>query len=67
MFDTNIECKSINGVGGFKNIVLRKFVQKEVGITNTKDYEFDMISPGSNLAKDSMIFPVSPQMILSSY
>ena len=28
MFDTNIECKSINGVGGFKNIVLRKFVKE---------------------------------------
>lgn len=27
MFDTNIECQSINGVGGFKNIVLRKFVK----------------------------------------
>ena len=27
MFDTSIECKSINGVGGFKNIVLRKFVK----------------------------------------
>lgn len=28
MFDTSIECKSINGVGGFKNIVLRKFVKE---------------------------------------
>lgn len=28
MFDTSIECKSINGVGGFKYIVLRKFVKE---------------------------------------
>lgn len=26
-FDTMIECKSINGIGGFKNIALRKFVK----------------------------------------
>lgn len=27
MFDTSIECRNVNGVGGFKNIALRKFVK----------------------------------------
>lgn len=42
MFDTNIECKSINGVGGFKNIVLRKFV-KEIKTKYDEDSERDFV------------------------
>ena len=42
MFDTNIECKSINGVGGFKNIVLRKFV-KEIKTKYDEDCVFTFV------------------------
>lgn len=54
MFDTNIECKSINGVGGFKNIVLRKFV-KEIK-QKYDDCAFTVV-----LCRDTDVFELSPK------
>ena len=55
MFDTNIECKSINGVGGFKNIVLRKFV-KEIKTKYDDDCVFTVV-----LCRDTDVFELSPK------
>ncbi len=54
MFDTSIECKSINGVGGFKNIVLRKFV-KEIK-PKYDDCAFIVV-----LCRDTDVFELSPK------
>ena len=54
-FDTNIECKSINGVGGFKNIVLRKFV-KEIKTKYDDDCVFTVV-----LCRDTDVFELSPK------
>lgn len=54
MFDTSIECKSINGVGGFKNIVLRKFV-KEIK-PKYDDCAFTVV-----LCRDTDVFELSPK------
>ena len=55
MFDTSIECKSINGVGGFKNIVLRKFV-KEIKTKYDEDCVFTVV-----LCRDTDVFELSPK------
>lgn len=54
MFDICIECKSVNGVGGFKNIVLRKFV-KEVK-TKYTNHEFVVA-----LCRDTDVFELAPR------
>ncbi len=54
MFDISIECKSINGVGGFKNIVLRKFV-KEIK-PKYDDCAFTVV-----LCRDTDVFELSPK------
>lgn len=55
MLDTNIECKSINGVGGFKNIVLRKFV-KDIKPKYGDDCIFTVV-----LCRDTDVFELSPK------
>lgn len=55
MFEVNIECKNINGVGGFKNIALRKFI-KEIRPKYNKDYEFVIA-----LCRDTDVFELSPK------
>ncbi len=54
MFDTSIECKSVDGVGGFKNIVLRKFV-KEIK-PKYDDCAFTVV-----LCRDTDVFELSPK------
>lgn len=41
-FDTNIEYRNVKGVGGFKNIALRKFV-KEIKPKYSKDCKFTIV------------------------
>ena len=48
-FDTKIECKNVCGIGGFKNIVCRKFL-KEIK-PNYKGYEFTVV-----LCSDTDVF-----------
>lgn len=55
MFDTSIECKSINGVGGFKNIVLRKFV-KDIKPKYGDNCTFTVV-----LCRDTDVFELSPK------
>ncbi len=50
MFDTHIEYKNIKGVGGFKNIALRKFV-KEIKPKYDKDCIFTVV-----LCSDTDVF-----------
>jgi hypothetical protein len=52
-FDTSIDCKSINGVGGFKNIVLRKFV-KEIKTKYDDDCIYTVV-----LCRDTDVFELS--------
>lgn len=54
-FDINIECKNVKGVGGFKNIALRKFI-KEIKPKYGENYEF-MIA----LCRDTDVFELSPK------
>ena len=49
-FDTNIEYRNVKGVGGFKNIALRKFV-KEIKPKYSKDCKFTIV-----LCSDTDIF-----------
>lgn len=55
MLDIKIECKNINGVGGFKNIALRKFT-KEIKIKYGKDCNFIIA-----LCRDTDVFELSPK------
>jgi hypothetical protein len=55
MFDTSIECKSINGVGGFKNIALRKFV-KEIKPKYDEECIYTIV-----LCRDTDVFELSPK------
>lgn len=57
-FDTKIECKSINGVGGFKNIVLRKFI-KEIKAKYDKHYVFTVV-----LCRDTNVFELSEKPLI---
>lgn len=41
-FDTNIEFKNVRGVGGFKNIALRKFI-KEIKPNYEDNCEFTIV------------------------
>lgn len=52
-FDTSIECRNVNGVGGFKNIALRKFV-KEIKFKYGEDYIFTVV-----LCSDTDVFELS--------
>lgn len=54
-FDTNIEYKNIKGVGGFKNIALRKFT-KEIKPKYGDDCEFTIV-----LCSDTDVFDYSPK------
>lgn len=53
MFDTNIEYKSIKGIGGFKNEALRKFV-RDIKQKYTKDCIFTIA-----LCRDTDVFEFS--------
>ncbi len=55
MFDINIECRNINGVGGFKNEVLRKFT-KDIKVKYKENYEFVIA-----LCRDTDVFELSPK------
>lgn len=54
-FDINIECKNVKGVGGFKNIALRKFI-KEIKPRYGDECEFSVA-----LCRDTDIFELSPK------
>lgn len=55
MFDINIECKNINGVGCFKNVALRKFI-KEIRPKYSEDIEYVIA-----LCRDTDVFELSPK------
>ena len=52
-FHANIECKNVKGVGGFKNIALRKFI-KEIKPKYEQDCDFVII-----LCRDTDVFEFS--------
>ena len=52
-FDTSIECRNVNGVGGFKNIALRKFV-KEIKPKYDENCIFTVV-----LCSDTDVFELS--------
>ena len=52
-FDTNIEYRNVGGVGGFKNIALRKF-KKEIRSKYEEDCEFTIV-----LCSDTDVFDFS--------
>lgn len=54
-FDINIECKNVRGVGGFKNIALRKFI-KEIKPKYREECEFSVA-----LCRDTDVFEISPK------
>ncbi|MCI8985613.1 MAG: DUF4276 family protein [Lachnospiraceae bacterium] len=54
-FDINIECKNVKGVGGFKNIALRKFI-KEIKPKYGEECEFNVA-----LCRDTDVFELSPK------
>ena len=54
-FDINIECKNVNGVGGFKNLALRKFI-KEIKPKYDEECEFVVA-----LCRDTDVFELSPK------
>ena len=54
-FDINIECKNVKGVGGFKNIALRKFL-KEIKPKYGNECEFCVV-----LCRDTDVFELSPK------
>lgn len=54
-FDINIECKNVRGVGGFKNIALRKFI-KEIKPKYSEECEFSVA-----LCRDTDVFEISPK------
>ena len=53
MFDTLIECRNVYGVGGFKNIALRKFV-KEIKPKYGENVDFTVV-----LCSDTDVFELS--------
>jgi hypothetical protein len=57
-FDTSIECKSINGVGGFKNIALRKFI-KEIKPKYDDDCIYTIV-----LCRDTDVFELSQKPLI---
>ena len=54
-FDINIECKNVKGIGGFKNIALRKFI-KEIKTKYDKKCEYCIA-----LCRDTDVFELSSQ------
>lgn len=54
-FDTNIEYKNVGGIGGFKNIALRKFV-KEIKPKYANNCKFTVV-----LCNDTDVFEFSPK------
>lgn len=54
-FNTNIEYRNVGGVGGFKNIALRKF-KKEIKPKYEEDCEFTIV-----LCSDTDVFDFSPR------
>ncbi len=52
-FDTNIECKNVKGIGGFKNIALRKFI-KEIKPKYEEECEYTIA-----LCRDTDVFELS--------
>ena len=54
-FDISIECKNVKGVGGFKNIALRKFI-KEIKPKYGEECEFSIA-----LCRDTDVFELSPK------
>lgn len=54
MFDIKMECRNINGIGGFKNDVLRKFT-KDIKVKYKNGYEFVVA-----LCRDTDVFEFSP-------
>ena len=54
-FDISIECKNVKGVGGFKNIALRKFL-KEIQPKYGRDCQFIVA-----LCHDTDVFEFSPK------
>ena len=54
-FDTNIEYRNVRGVGGFKNIALRKFI-KEIKPKYEDDCEFTIV-----LCSDTDVFDFAPK------
>lgn len=58
-FDMNIECKNVRGVGGFKNIALRKFI-KEIKPKYGEKCEFSVA-----LCRDTDVFELSPKPPIS--
>lgn len=55
MFDMNIECRNVGGVGGFKNIALRKFT-KEIKKKYDEDCKFIIA-----LCRDTDVFELAPK------
>lgn len=54
-FDINIECKNVKGIGGFKNIALRKFI-KEIKPKYDEECKFSIA-----LCRDTDVFEISPK------
>lgn len=54
-FDINIECRNVRGVGGFKNIALRKFI-KEIRPKYGENCEFSVA-----LCRDTDVVELSPR------
>ena len=54
-FDIKIECKNVKGVGGFKNIALRKFL-KEIKPKYEDEYKFSIA-----LCRDTDVFELAPK------
>lgn len=48
--DTHIECKNVNGVGGFKNIALRKF-EKDIKVKYGRECRYTIV-----LCSDTDVF-----------
>ena len=55
-FDINIECKNVKGVGGFKNLALRKFI-KEIKPKYGEECEFSVA-----LCRDTDVFDYLPNL-----
>ncbi len=54
-FDTNIEYRNVKGIGGFKNIALRKFI-KEIKPKYDSSCEFTVV-----LCRDTDVFEFAPK------
>ena len=54
-FDIHVECKNVKGIGGFKNIAVRKFI-KEIKPKYGKGWEYSIV-----LCRDTDVFELSPK------